>query len=95
VSEQGRRRRPAARTPKATGAPGAKPAAPGKKTTPTATTVKKAPPGEKAPKVSAPPRRIRGTDLSTGLVDYGMWVKMFSEADPTEPVRGRRGRIWA
>jgi cyanobactin cluster PatC/TenC/TruC protein len=35
--------------------------------------------------------------LDTGLVDYGMWIEMFTQAaPPTEPHQTyRRGRIWA
>lgn len=34
--------------------------------------------------------------LGTGLVDYGMWVEMFSRAGPVEADQPyRRGRIWA
>jgi len=34
--------------------------------------------------------------LATGLVDYGMWVEMFSRAAPVEPSQlYLRGRIWA
>src|SRR5918992_305432 len=34
--------------------------------------------------------------LGTGLVDYGMWVGMFSRTAPVEASRPyRRGRIWA
>jgi|ERR1700730_12941127 cyanobactin cluster PatC/TenC/TruC protein len=48
---------------------------------------------------AVPPHRIHGTDLSTGLVDYAMWVEMFAETgEGTKPPEGqpyRRGRIWA
>jgi cyanobactin cluster PatC/TenC/TruC protein len=34
--------------------------------------------------------------LGTGLVDYGMWVEMFSHAGPVEADQPyRRGRIWS
>ncbi|HEY9473997.1 MAG TPA: cyanobactin biosynthesis PatC/TenC/TruC family protein [Mycobacteriales bacterium] len=35
--------------------------------------------------------------LDTGLVDYGMWIEMFTKAaPPAQPEQPyRRGRIWA
>jgi len=44
------------------------------------------------------PVRVRSMyPLDTGLVDYGLWVEMFSHASspPEAPEHLRRGRIWA
>lgn len=46
---------------------------------------------------SEPVRMPQEHHLDAGLVDYGMWIRMFEEAPvPAPPPEGfRRGRIWA
>jgi cyanobactin cluster PatC/TenC/TruC protein len=51
---------------------------------------------ESAATSSAPVPVASVHPLATGLVDYGMWVEMFSRATPVEASQPyRRGRIWA
>jgi cyanobactin cluster PatC/TenC/TruC protein len=53
-----------------------------------------------APPVTPVVNRLHGTDLSTGLVDYAMWMELFGEVASEEAATGlapayRRGRVWA